>query len=272
MPCYETERFPCGKCPGCLATRSSEWSVRLGHELKSHDCASFITLTHADDGVIDVDKETCKLFLKRLRKRLEPERIRYYMVSEYGEEKDRPHYHSIIFGHDFSKDSGATKIKVDLWTSPLLEKAWGLGHVSTGEVTPARIRYVSNYVLEKAESPKFMSPETGEERDREPVFSLMSRQPGIGAKWIDKHMGETYRDDDVVSGSFRRRPPRYYDNRVFGDDPLSLESLRARRRLTKMQKMCKNPVTYYANLDPLRKEAAVKIDRARRAMKPRGTL
>lgn len=272
MPCYKTELHPCGKCPGCLSARSSDWAVRLGHELKLHNEASFITLTFEDDGVIDVDKETCQLFLKRLRKALQPKRIRYYLVSEYGERKSRPHYHGIIFGHDFSKDWGSTEVRKGLYTSPLLERAWGLGHVSTGSVTDASIRYVSNYVLSKEDAPKFMSLETGEERPRLPVFALMSRKPGIGGAWIDRHSGETYRDDDVVSGSFRRRPPRYYDQRTFGSDALALQALRLARREKKMSKIRCNPSRFYANLNPLRKEAAVKLDRAKRAMKPRGNL
>lgn len=286
MPCHRFERYPCGKCGGCYAKRSSDWSVRLSHEKQSHQASSFVTLTYRDDSIVDVDKETPTLFLKRLRKRLAPDRIRYYLVSEYGEKGGRPHYHAIIFGHDFSQDPGAKLVRAGLFTSSLLEESWGLGHVSSGAVTDASIRYVSNYVLEKDEVPSYLDLETGHERSCAPTFALMSRNPGIGAQWIEQHSGETYRDDDVVVGGFRRQPPRYYDRRAFRDDDVkttdlsgkthvqnpSLEALRSLRRSAKLKLMNRSPETWLKNHDPLRRVAAAKIWRSKQSLKPKGDL
>lgn len=210
--------------------------------------------------------------MKRLRKRLAPKQIRFYLVSEYGEKYNRPHYHAIIFGHDFSDDEGAREVRRGLYTSPLLEAAWGLGHVSTGEVTDASIRYVSNYVLGKEDVPSFVSLETGEERKCAPVFALMSRNPGIGARWIDQHSAETYRDDDVVSGGFRRQPPRYYDKRTFQDDDAALLLLRQARRSANLKDMVRNSKSWLQNNDPLRRKAAAKIWKSKRAMRKTGDL
>lgn len=260
-----------------MATRASDWSIRLGHELAvpvegvSLD-ASFITLTYSSDEVIDVDKPTCQDFLKRLRRRLEPKKIRYYLVSEYGTKGSRPHYHAIVYGHDFSKDSGSRPVKSNLYTSPLLEAAWGLGHVSSGSASPASIRYVSNYVLEKSQVPTFTNPETSEVRPRAPVFALMSRKPGIGAAWIDRHSGETYRDDNVVSSGFSRQPPRYYDSRSFSGDQTALMSLKLARRNAKLQVMQRSPSEWLANNHPLRRSAEVAISKSKRALSPKGDL
>jgi len=267
MPCFASGPYPCGKCGGCLSKRSSDWAIRLVHENKSHDESSFITLTFEDDSVVDVDKDSCVLFLKRLRKALSPKRIRFYLVSEYGEKNGRPHYHAIIFGHDFRKDKGAQPVRRGLYTSPILEAAWGLGHVSSGEVSDASIRYVSNYILGKQDVPSFMSPESGESRPCAAVFSLMSRNPGIGARWIDEHDLETYRDDNVVVSGFSRVPPRYYDLRAFKSDPSSLQGLRSRRRNDKLRKMSRNFEGWSSTKHPDRVKAAGKIWQSRRAMR-----
>jgi len=212
--------------------------------------------------------------MKRLRKRLEPTVIRFYLASEYGEQFHRPHYHAIIFGHDFSQDPGATRVRSGLYTSPLLEAAWGQGHVSSGEVTPASIRYVTNYILgkDKSKVPTFMNPETGELRELAPVFALMSRRPGLGASWIEKHSGETYRDDNIQIDGFTRKPPKFYDYRVFKDDSVGRDLLRLRRRNDKLRPMVRNPDSWLLNNHPARKAAAVKIDQSKRKMRSKGDL
>lgn len=267
MACHRMGQFPCGKCPGCLEKRSSDWSVRLVHENQSHDESSFITLTFEDDSVVDVSKEVASLFMKRLRKRLEPKRIRYYLVSEYGEKGHRPHYHAIIFGHDFRKDEGSKPVRSGLYTSPILEAAWGLGHVSSGSVSDASIRYVTNYILGKDDVPEVLDLETGVSRKRAPVFALMSRKPGIGADWIERHMGETFRDDNVVVNGFTRKPPRYYENRVFRFDDESVKVLRSRRRSDRLKKLEKKPEEWLRQNHPDRRVANVKIWKSRQSLK-----
>lgn len=261
-----------------MAKRASDWTIRLSHEKAlpppgvDRDASSFITLTFENDDVVDVCKDDLKDFMKRLRRRLEPARIRFYAVSEYGEKFHRPHYHAIIFGHDFSRDEGAREVRPGLYSSPLLEAAWGLGHVSSGEVTDASIRYVCNYVLAKEDVPLFVSQETGESRPRAPVFALMSRNPGIGAAWIDQHAPETYRDDNVVNAGFSRQPPRYYDARTFKDDDDAMLALRQARRSAKLKPMVLKPKVWLENNDPLRRKAEAMIWKSKRAMKPTGEL
>lgn len=257
MPCFNFGRFPCGKCDGCLSSRSSDWSVRLSHELKDHQASSFITLTY-EVNPVSVCKRDAQLFLKRLRSLLVPRRIRYYLASEYGGKTFRPHYHAIIFGHDFSKDPGAHEVRRGLFTSPLLLSAWGLGHVSSGTVSDASIRYVTNYILTKDATPSGC----------EKTFSLMSRRPGLGANWIDAHQAETYRTDSVVVGSFERRPPRYYDNRATCGDTAAKTALKVRRRASVLSRILADESDYLANLAPERREAEAKIFRSQKSMKP----
>jgi len=245
------------------------------HERQSVGDASFATLTYSCDSVSDVSKDDCVGFMKRLRKRLEPNQIRFFLGAEYGEKGNRPHYHALIFGHDFRKDQGARSVGKDIWTSPLLEKAWGHGHVSSGTVTPASIRYVANYILgrSKEKTPDaFLDPETGDEIAYTPVFALMSRNPGLGSEWIREHAHETYRDNNVVVDGFVRVPPRFYDYRVCKGKPGLKEVLQKSRRDARLESMKSDPTGWLSNHHPARNRAKVQADKTKRAMKRKGSL
>lgn len=229
--------------------------MRLSHELKSHEASSFVTLTYATDPG-SVNKPDCQNFMKRLRFNLQHKKIRFYMVSEYGEKTGRAHYHAVIFGHDFSCDPGSYLVRRGLYASPLLDKSWGLGHASSGTVTEASIRYVTNYIIGKSNAPQ----------EKAPTFALMSRRPGLGRAWIDEHAAETYRRDLVRVGQFERRPPRYYDTVTFGADKYSSAALRARRRESGIKQMLTAPEDHLISLSPQKKLADSKIWLARKKM------
>ena len=97
--------IPCGKCILCRKQKAAEWSLRMYHELSTSQKASFVTLTY-DDTKLPANQTLVKAhlqnFMKRLRKRIEPEKLRYYAVGEYGDKTQRPHYHMILFNHRLS--------------------------------------------------------------------------------------------------------------------------------------------------------------------------
>jgi len=151
---------------------------------------------------------TCQNFLKRLRSRLAPIKIRFFLCGEYGEERGRPHYHAIIFGYDFP-DKVALPKRGDFveYSSALLDDVWGLGLTHIGSVTFDSANYVANYATKKI---------TGKGADafyrgRRPEFVLMSRRPGIGFSWINEFRSDVYPSDEVISRGVKTRPPRYYD-------------------------------------------------------------
>lgn len=145
---------PCGKCVYCLSNRRQMWAFRIEQELKVSTSAFFITLTYEDknlpkqDNIPVVCKDDIQKFLKRLRKECAGSKIRYFLVSEYGPENKRPHYHGIFFNLPIPKDD---EFNTDLVTTLL--KCWQKGFVHVGTCTPASISYCAKYCITKTDFP-----------------------------------------------------------------------------------------------------------------------
>jgi hypothetical protein len=170
-----------------------------------------------------VHKEELQLFFKRLRRKLNPLRISYFACGEYGELKNRPHYHAIIFGYAFPDRKLHTKSNGHLlYTSDLLRERWGKGHVLIGDVTFESCAYVSRYVMKKFKPDKrkkgkdieehyrTFDKETGEIFDLNPEFCLSSRNPAIGKRWLQKYARDTDKDFITIRGQ-KMTLPKYYD-------------------------------------------------------------
>lgn len=155
--------FGCGQCMPCRINRRRLWTGRILLEASQHAYSTFLTLSYNEDSCpSELVPSDLALFWKRLRYEL-GFKIRYFAVGEYGEKTGRPHYHAIVFGMPF------TAVKV-------CEKAWPLGFVFLGEVTPASAAYVTGYV-----SKKMTSYEDPRLEGRHPEFARMSLRPhGIG--------------------------------------------------------------------------------------------
>lgn len=135
-------------------------------ESLTHDGSCFVTLTYSDDYLPSdgsVRPADAQLWLKRFRKRIAPERVRFYLVGEYGDESWRPHYHSCLFG-------------VGPECAPIVESTWGMGHIRVDEFNQTTAQYVSGYVTKKMT--RFDDDRLG---GRHPEFARMSNRPGIGA-------------------------------------------------------------------------------------------
>jgi len=222
--------LPCGQCIGCRLERSRQMAIRCVHESKLHDENSFVTLTYNEQS-LPRDSGLCKpdfqKFMKRFRRAIAPRKIRYFHCGEYGDENNRPHYHAIIFGHDFADKTlyGASHSnnKDNLYHSDFLDHLWQHGTCLTGEVTFESCAYVARYVLKKIKQSEKtpdkydynyerVDPDTGECFQVEPEYVSMSLKPGIGQGWYDKYAEETYRDDYIIHRGIKMQPPRFYDN------------------------------------------------------------
>jgi hypothetical protein len=185
---------------------------------------AFITLTYSNENLppgASVSKRPLQLFFKRLRRRIqktEPEReIRYFACGEYGDKLGRPHYHACIFNFGFpDKEPFSTNKHTQLlYRSKLLEEVWPYGWCTIGEVTLQSAGYIARYVMKKIGGQK-QKEHYGK---KEPEFALMSRDGGIGRKWIEKYYNDVYPKDYFHINGKRQKPPRYYDEYLKNKDP-----------------------------------------------------
>lgn len=211
-----------------------------------------------------------QLFVKRLLRRLRDygpiEPIRFLMCGEYGEKNSRPHYHYILFGYDFpDKKLWAKRNGYSTYRSSLLEELWPYGHSEIGECNFETIAYVARYVTKK------ITGELADEHYRrtlpngihywlQPEFNAMSRNPGIGNKWIQKYESSVYPHDRVIVNSKAAKPPRYYDEQLKKRDPEAYEALKATRNARKPKP---------ENEHPDRLRAGEAITRARQSLTKR---
>ncbi len=96
--------LPCGKCQACRLNKRNIWTTRLLLEQMVHDKSAWITLTYNDKNLPKdekINKYDVRAWLKALRKAYHPQKIRYYICGEYGDNNNRPHYHAVIYGIGF---------------------------------------------------------------------------------------------------------------------------------------------------------------------------
>lgn len=114
-----------------------------------------------------------------------------------------------------------TKAKEKLYVSPLLDRLWGFGFASVGDVTFGSASYVARYHLKKVGSvvsdDHYVNPHTGEVLA--PEYITMSRRPGIGSGWIEKYVSDVYPRDSRVIKGVDTKPCKFYDSRYEVQDP-----------------------------------------------------
>lgn len=222
--------LPCGQCVGCRLERSRQWAIRCVHEASLYEDNSFITLTYNDKNIpynYSLVKSDFQDFMKRLRKSVEPKKVRYYHCGEYGEKgTKRPHYHALLFNHGFQdRKVYSQKGPNPLYVSDSLSRLWDKGFSTIGEVTFESAAYVARYVMKKVTGDGAAEHYKG----RLPEYTTMSRRPGIGQGWYEKFKADVYPHDRVVVRGNSSRPPRFYDNLLQREDPSTLALLKINR-------------------------------------------
>lgn len=227
---WPPDYVPCGSCKGCRRERARQWTIRLVHESTLHERLSEVTLTYDDESIPpgrSLRHRDVQLFFKRLRKA--GYSFRYYMCGEYGDEKQRPHYHVLLYGVDWPDreywmrtPSGTIQYRSDT-----LSSFWPHGWALTGDVTAGAARYVSGYVVKKLKDDDLpVSTETGQLLE---PYQRMSRRPAIAKRWIEKHWRETYATDTVLVEGREMRPPAFYDRWLKDNEPSLWRDIREKR-------------------------------------------
>lgn len=167
-------------------------------------------------------KKDLQDYWKRLRKK---QKIRYYAVGEYGSKSLRPHYHAIVFGlqlndlefykRNYNNDN--------LYTSKELEKIWGKGFVTVGEVNAQTIGYTARYCMKKLKDDDLQR--YIEHVGIEPPFMVCSQ--GLGKKYYEDNKDSLLEFGEMIiedkEGGKRYGIPRYYKTKLENDYPQEYE-------------------------------------------------
>lgn len=179
---------PCGQCVACRLNKVRDWTLRIMHEARFYKDNVFLTITYSPENLpIDgcIHKEDLQLFMKRLRKALGEEKIRFFACGEYGERYLRPHYHLILFGigqnHPIFKGKKWDNRAKGYFLPEF--KPWNKGIAFIGEVNHSTARYVASYVNKKQFGKK--GQKWYKDNNLLPEFTLMSRRPGIGYDFVN---------------------------------------------------------------------------------------
>ncbi|WGL31356.1 replication initiator protein [Dipodfec virus UOA04_Rod_975] len=186
-----------------LLRRRSQWKKRLFAEWKYNTGSTFfVTLTYEDSHVpvvfdeFDVplfyttSKRDVQLFWKRVRKKYSNTigSLRYFIVSEFGDDTHRPHYHALIFTENIVTEDYMKSVILDCWQN---------GYIIDVQYLKSRsgISYVVDYIQKNTAS-------SG-------TFALMSRRPGIGYRYIEKQ--KTFHSPQCEVDPLYLTPKEYSD-------------------------------------------------------------
>lgn len=232
----------CGQCIACRIDKASEWTTRILHEAQITDeegkGSAFVTLTYDKEHLptdYGLQKSDWQKFAKRLRKQLGP--FRYYHCGEYGPSTLRPHYHAIIFGHDFAEDRipiGKNAQDNTQYLSPKLNEIWGMGQTQLSGVGKSSAAYVAKYCITRENNAerrklRYLRNANGFAWHVQPEYATMSLKPGIGERWFVKYGGDIYPSDQTIINGKQVRTPRYYDRLLEAREPEQLEKTKKMR-------------------------------------------
>lgn len=246
-------QIPCGQCIGCKMETAQDWAVRCLLETKLWDENYFVTLTYDEEHVplhpvpVCINKETGEAgfqktlhkpdftkFMKDLRRHHEyhfnHQGIRFYMCGEYGSQTHRPHYHRLLFNMPLNdlKPYFINKNHQQVYTSEYLQKIWGKGIVSVGEITYESRAYTARYILKKQHINDLKPGQMQE-------FTNMSRMPGIGQGYYDKFKDEIYKNDELtikkaLGMAINTKPPKYFDELYDLENNEKMTEIKLQRR------------------------------------------
>lgn len=249
---YDKENLPPG---GTLVPRHLELFWKSLRERITRDGGQTL---HSDKPAVDCltprqgdarSREESKDFFKFLKKK--DAGIGYFACGEYGEKcracekkpcecgrklPGRPHYHACIFNLEFGdKRYWKTERGNKIFKSEELDKIWGKGGTTIGEVNFETAAYVARYVMKKrtgkiAETAYSLVDHHGVVHQLEPEFKRASRNPAIGLTWLNKYMEDVYPEGKIVVNRVEANAPRYYDKKFAEKNPKAWAELAAARQ------------------------------------------
>ncbi|AXH74194.1 MAG: replication initiator protein [Microviridae sp.] len=237
-------QVPCGRCIDCRLEHSRQWAIRCEKEAELYDQNCVITLTYDSENLPkngSIEIADAQKFMKRLREKYEGKVIRSFGCAEYGEKGGRPHYHLLLFNHEFEDK------KLDLsmqglqpehkyWTSEILDQLWGMGRTQIMPLNFETAAYVARYVMKKIKSP-------GHTRTKQDPGSLkfvaiadersicVSRRPGVAADWYKRYKHGLCNSHTIFSRGRSMATPTFFNRRMEIDDPSLYQKIKYQKKL-----------------------------------------
>jgi len=247
-------KLPCGQCIGCRIEKSRQWAIRCCHEAQTHESNCFVTLTYSDENLPyggALDKEHLQKFFKRLRRSLG--KFRYFASGEYGDASNRPHYHCLIFGIDFSfdrREHSKNDQGDQYYISETLDEIWGMGNCLISNFSYQTAAYTARYVMKKlggsmADSYIRANLATGQFVEVPKEFAIMSLKPGIGSKWFDQFSTDVFPSDYLVHQGKKHSVPRYYTDKLKKGDEIAHKAIKGKRKKSMLDDKDSTPDRLY---------------------------
>tara|TARA_R110002072_G_scaffold196017_3_gene353387 strand:+ start:2238 stop:3008 length:771 start_codon:yes stop_codon:yes gene_type:complete len=222
------------------------------HEAQLYEDNCFITLTFDEEHLpndYSLNHDYFQKFMKRLRKEIAPQKVRYFMCGEYGDDSWRPHFHAILFNYNFPD-----KVKYTVgdsenpyFISEQLYRLWPYGFHLIGECAFDTAAYVARYCVKKITGDEAeahynriitdWNEVTGEitfikEVELTPEYARMSTNPGIGKDWYEKFKSDLYPSDFIVTNEGKKVSiPHYYDKLLEREDEYQLKQQKEARKM-----------------------------------------
>lgn len=199
----------CGKCIWCRRKRINSWFVRTLCELETmrkDRFMYFVTLTYNNEnlGSHSLNIRDAQLFIKRVRKMFNGEKIKYMLVGEYGMHTHRKHYHIIFFHLPY----------LDKNKKILFNNLWRKGYIYTKLSDANSVYYILKYSLKQVLG---YDKEFYHDANVKPPFFTCSK--GIGLDYYNKHNKQIISNGYIKYKNFKYGIPRYFRKRaVFNDE------------------------------------------------------
>lgn len=223
--------IPCGRCLYCRHKYQNQLIYRMYVHDKFYKKALFITLTYAPYAYSDdpaVARRDITLFLKRLRKHLNDPTFSYYMVCERGDERNRLHFHLILWWNGLSTcDYMLDCVRVS-WSGPIRNFTGTLSDLlEYKDCLPARVPYgfvtcdarkeenqdMSSYIFSYVS--KYVSG-----KEKKMVFRSWSLGLGADILATDDDLLSKFRYLNIIAYNPKDKVyhiglPKYYKNKIF---------------------------------------------------------
>lgn len=221
-PEYVQVPAPCDNCWYCRENYVSDWVGRCLCEAAVSEVSVTLSLTYADpQNHLDLSHRVVnpwhfQLFMKRLRKA--GHKVRYLVAGEYGELRDRAHFHAILFFKQlkdaeqpapYLMDRSAFRADPSI-AHPLSRqmpqqdmchiREWPHGHVvADWSASEKSVRYCCEYLRQDGKKTAWFS---------------MSKKPPLGFEWFAEKAARN-REFGVMPSSFEYMPPGGKPGKVY---------------------------------------------------------